>query len=358
MRGRAFLLRVTEHGQLSGMADHSSKGPGARFRGQIAPLADSTSRPLWSVMIPTFNCASYLSATLKCVLEQDPGPEAMQIQVVDDHSTNDDPLEVIRSVVGERVEFFRQQVNKGVVGNLNTCINRARGEIVHLLHGDDLVQPGYYSSMTRVFENEAELGAAFCRHVYIDDHGSEIGNDPPFDFASGIITEPAGFLGAEQRIMTPSISVRRRVYEELGGFDRRLKYAEDWEMWMRIASRYPVFYLDKVLSCYRMHENSNSGRSVVNAISDTHHAIRIFSRYFPKNESVPMRESAIRTYAKSALSMADRLIEKREFRGAVNQLWVALKMNCSADMFREVLNRIRKIVSDLILVLASRRSSS
>src|SRR5262249_49179546 len=52
----------------------------------IPPVPDGIARPLWSVMIPTFNCASYLRETLRSVLTQDPGRDVMQIEVVDDCS--------------------------------------------------------------------------------------------------------------------------------------------------------------------------------------------------------------------------------------------------------------------------------
>ena len=60
-------------------------------RAPVPPVTDARARPLWSVMIPTYHCARYLAETLASVLDQDPGPEAMQIEVVADHSTADDP---------------------------------------------------------------------------------------------------------------------------------------------------------------------------------------------------------------------------------------------------------------------------
>ena len=78
----------------------------------IPPVAPGP-RPLWSVMIPTYNCAGYLRETLASVLAQDPGPEAMQIEVVDDASTRDDPEAVVREFGGSRVGFFRQPENVG-----------------------------------------------------------------------------------------------------------------------------------------------------------------------------------------------------------------------------------------------------
>ena len=57
----------------------------------IAPVASDVHRPLWSVMIPAYNCARYLRQSLESVLVQDLGPSHMQIEVVDDRSTEDDP---------------------------------------------------------------------------------------------------------------------------------------------------------------------------------------------------------------------------------------------------------------------------
>lgn len=73
---------------------------------EIAPVPATASRPLWSVMIPAYNCGQYLIETLRSVLDQDPGPEVMQIEVVDDCSTQDDSEAVVRSLGKGRVSFF------------------------------------------------------------------------------------------------------------------------------------------------------------------------------------------------------------------------------------------------------------
>src|SRR5579872_4175700 len=94
----------------------------------IAPLGSTEPRPFWTVMIPTYNRSTYLERTLRSVLAGDPGPEVMQIEVVDDASTVDDPEPVVRRVGGDRVSFFRQPRNLGLVGSWNSCIERAVGE--------------------------------------------------------------------------------------------------------------------------------------------------------------------------------------------------------------------------------------
>jgi glycosyltransferase involved in cell wall biosynthesis len=108
----------------------------------IDPVSDGQPRPFWSVMIPTYNCAQYLRETLASVLAQDPGPEDMEIEVVDDQSTRDDPEAVVRELARGRVRFFRQPQNRGAIRTFNTCIARSRGRWLHILHGDDTVRPG------------------------------------------------------------------------------------------------------------------------------------------------------------------------------------------------------------------------
>ncbi len=92
------------------------------YRLRVAKLSEEVERPLWSVMIPTYNCANYLRETLASVLAQDLGPDFMQIMVVDDHSLKDDPEAVVRKIGNGRVEFYRQETNVGHVKNFQTCL--------------------------------------------------------------------------------------------------------------------------------------------------------------------------------------------------------------------------------------------
>lgn len=290
-------------------------------RGAVLPLPDGD-RPRWSVMIPTYNCARYLEATLRSVLAQDPGPEAMQIEVVDDHSTADDPEEVVARLGGGRVDFYRQPENVGVVANMNACLQRSRGEIVHLLHGDDLVLEGFYRTLGDRLWVHPEAGAAYCRHLYVDERGHRLDIAPHDPAVSGILAEGARFLAAEQRIMTPCIVVRRSVYEQLGGFDDRLACAEDWEMWVRVAARFPVYYEERPLACYRLHDDSNTGRNLRNGLSLDHTrlAIELFADYFEPAERRAVRRTAFSRYAESGLEAARNFQSRGDAAAARAQL--------------------------------------
>jgi glycosyltransferase involved in cell wall biosynthesis len=303
-------------------------------------------------MIPTYNCARYLEASLHSVLAQDPGPEAMQIAVIDDHSTADDPEDVVARLGGGRVDFHRQPKNVGVVGNLNACLQRSRGELVHLLHGDDLVLEGFYQTLDERLRKHPDAGAVYCRHLYVDEHGCRLDVAPLEPASSGILAEGARFLAAEQRIMTPCVVVRRSVYEELGGFDDRLACAEDWEMWVRVAARFPVYYEERPLACYRLHDDSNTGRNLRDGLSldYTRLAIEVFARYFEPAEQRAVKRTAFSRYAASGLETAWRLQSQGDVAAARAQLRVVWKLEKSprtaAGIARVVAGSLARRVSN------------
>jgi glycosyltransferase involved in cell wall biosynthesis len=309
----------------------------AAYRLPVPPLPADVARPLWSVMIPTYNCADYLRETLSGVLAQDPGPEVMQIEVIDDHSS-DDPQSVVESLGKGRVEFYRQPRNVGIPQNFHTCLTRARGQLVHLLHGDDGVLAGFYAQMQQGFARRPDIGAAFCRHIFLDSQGNRLAVSDLEQPQSGVLDNGLERLALEQRIMTPSIVVRREVYEALGAFDSRLICAEDWEMWVRIAARYPVWYEVQPLALYRMHNNSNTGRHMHSAedIRYTRLAIEMFKAYLPADRAENITRQARQTYALSAVDNARTLWANRDKTGAHAQIREALQLSRSLQVLTAV----------------------
>ncbi|WP_062291799.1 glycosyltransferase [Nostoc piscinale] len=293
----------------------------------ILPITTSEIRPFWSVMIPTYNCANYLKETLLSVLTQDPGLEQMQIEVIDDCSTKDDPETVVKDIGQGRVSFFRQQQNVGATANFNTCIQRAKGEWIHILHGDDTVLPNFYSRLRQGIEQDPTVGAAFSRYLHIDESSN-------WRLMSHLERETAGTLpnfwqtlAVINRVMTPCIVVKRSVYEDLGGFHPELIHAADWEMWRRIAVNYPIWFEPQPLACYREHSSSDTSRltrSGANLI-DICKSIDIAESYLPEQISVQLSNQSREYYAGQALNTAHRMLNKGDMYGAINQIQEALK---------------------------------
>ena len=308
------------------------------YRLSVAPVPEGVERPFWSVMIPTYNCANYLRETLASVLAQDMGAEMMQIMVIDDHSTKDDPEAVVREIGNGRVEFYRQEVNVGHVRNFQTCLEKSRGRVVHQLHGDDLVCNGFYEKLAIGFEKYPEIGAAFCRHIIMDEYGNTLNPSVAELPESGVlpkdwVEELIGF----QRIQTPAMVVRRDVYEALGGFDSRLCMAEDWEMWVRVASSYPVWYEPELLAKYRKNSRSITSRNIRTGeiVRDMRKMIEIVEE---ENLSGIVTEALVKHTKQNcaffALSNADTLMNSDDAYGAINQIREAIKLRPNFKVIR------------------------
>jgi glycosyltransferase involved in cell wall biosynthesis len=208
-------------------------------------------RPLWSVMIPVYNCSDYLIEAIESVLSQDPGRDIMQIMVVDDASTDANVEKIVNEVGKGRVSYFRQPANKGSLINFQTCINLSTGLLIHLLHGDDRLKPGFYEKMGRLFKDFPEAGAAFCNYTPIDHKGNQRGSiSGLFGHAEGYLQDPLYVIGVRHPTQYVSMVVKRSVYEDLGSF-YGVCFGEDWEMWTRIAKNYPVVFTPDNLAEYR-----------------------------------------------------------------------------------------------------------
>lgn len=288
----------------------------------IASLPAGIPSPLWSVMIPTFNCTEYLRQTLESVLRQDPGPERMQIEVVDDCSTKDDPEKVVAEVGAGRVQFFRKEKNDGATKNFNTCIERSHGRLIHILHGDDYVHPGFYERMEKAATLYPELAIFFARCLIIDSSGGieSLSARVPHLEAS---IRMAGELHYTNWLLTPGVVVRRSFYEEAGGFLTDLVHVADWEMWTRAIVRWGGVFLNEVLASYRFFPGNETGR-----LSRSGENLRDYLRLLPifENHAAFDPKRFRRMVAAKAWEQASRyrVMGDREARRANARLWAEL----------------------------------
>ena len=297
----------------------------------IAPVPPGTDRPFWSIMIPTYNCAHYLRATLDSVLTTIPLDHAVQIEVVDDCSTRDDPKAVVDQCGDARVRFFRQPTNVGPQANFTDCIRRAHGEWVHILHGDDLVGRGFYDTLERALRAHPDAVAAFCRTINIDGSGTPIDLSEPETDRPGMHPDLIGRLGIRNLIMFPSMVVKRETYERLGGFHPALFHAADWDMWKRVALAGPVWYEPTPLAMYRLHEQSDTSalmRSGAN-IADARTAIELARHYLPAAIRDDLTRKARLHHGLYALELAEDMLRRRSWRSAAAQTREAFR--CSAS---------------------------
>ena len=288
----------------------------------ISRCDDGDPRPTWSVLIPCYNCADFLGQALESVLVQDPGPERMEILVVDDCSDRDDPKRVVDAVGHGRVRFTRQATNVGKVRNYEIGLQASRGHLIHQLHGDDRVVDGFYREMEAAFTAFPTVGAFFCESDYMDETGNVTGRTGRELETTGLLANWLPRLAEAQRIQTPAMVVKREVYETLGGFDRRLDCSEDWEMWIRIANRFPVGFCATARAQYRYSSNNNSARSILNGTrgSIQRQMFRIVDSYLPAEVVSLVSKTRAREQALFFASQVPKVLRANGVRGWL-RLW-------------------------------------
>jgi glycosyltransferase involved in cell wall biosynthesis len=199
-----------------------------------------------SVIIPAFNYARYLREAIDSVFAQT--YPALEVIVVDDGSTDDTPA--VLAAYGDRIRAIRQQ-NHGVSAARNTGINAARGEYIAFLDADDVWRPAKLEAQMARFDADPHLGLVYCGAESFNAEGQTIPvwrNGVQGRVAINMLRFDRDVTGAPSNVVTP-----RRVAEEIGGFDTRMKVSEDWDFFYRVATRYEIGFASGALMRYRIH---------------------------------------------------------------------------------------------------------
>jgi hypothetical protein len=296
------------------------------------------SKPFWSVMIPTYNPDQYLRVAIESVVNQPNGIGEMQIEVVDDCSDRVDVWRMVHGQFGDRVGFYRRPNRGGLAANWNDCVERAQGRWVHILHQDDYVLPGFYRKLRSGIDREPAIGAAFCRHILMDKDGHWLSIAALQGREAGILDDWLERIASNQLIQTPAIVVRRDVYEAVGGYSPELIFTLDWDMWKRIAVKYPYWYEPQPLACYRTHAGSETSRLTLSGLdlADAGKSISMSRAILPPKLADRASRAAGEAFALYGIEVSRQLMREGHFRAALTRVGQALKLRASRKVIQQV----------------------
>jgi GT2 family glycosyltransferase len=284
------------------------------------------SKPQISVMIPVYEPGELLLKTLESVLVQTNKEITFQIAIVDDASPSVDVTALVAPLMSWfPFEIYRNQHNLQLAGNWNRAIELARGDLIHILHQDDIVLPGFYQHMLTAFSSEPRIGMAFCRHAFITESGVIEKISRRERRTAGVLPNWLKRISKRDRLQCAAAIVHKSVYDEIGGYRNDLIYALDWEMWVRIALHYPVWFEPAVLACYRRHSGSATNRLAKTNLEqqDLINAIDHFAPAVKQQGSPRFVTAAYLYLAYSLLRRARKLLKAREPQRATAILEIA-----------------------------------
>lgn len=216
-----------------------------------------------SVITPSLNQGGFIAETIESVLRQS-GDFEIDYFLVDGGST-DQTVEIIRHYeellasgqwpVQCRGITLRwvSEPDRGQTDAIMKGFATARGEILGWLNSDDTYFPGALQAVADQFREHPEAALIYGDADYCDAQGNRLARyrTQPFSLDK---------LAYANIICQPSAFFRREAFAAVGGLDRSLHFAMDFDLWIKLARRFPCRYLPQTLSSYRLHEASKTIR--------------------------------------------------------------------------------------------------
>lgn len=207
-------------------------------------------KPLVTIIVPAYNRAGgLLEATLDSILGQD--YENLECLVLDDGSTDSTPqvLERYAAAHPERMRWERHE-NMGQPKTLNRGFEMARGELIGYLNSDDLFLPGAVGKLAALLVENPEAALAYPAYRVIDQDDKVLADMMPPEYTA------AEAIRLHNCIVNVGAIYRRRVVEEIGGWDVSFTYLADFDWCVRAYSAGPFLRHPDVLACWRNHPGS------------------------------------------------------------------------------------------------------
>lgn len=210
----------------------------------------SSQHPLVTVLMAAYNAEKHIASAIQSILQQT--YPNFELLIIEDCST-DNTLDEIKKFKDSRIKLLQNVCNQGVVITRNRALTEANGAFIAVMDSDDIAVPDRIECLLNEFEAHPEY-ALIGGHAHVIDHyGIPTGQQFMVETDPSLLRYRL-LLG--NNFTHSSIMMRTEVFREFNGY--RTPLAEDYDLFLRISTKYPVGNLDKVLLFYRDHTSGIS----------------------------------------------------------------------------------------------------
>lgn len=238
--------------------------------------------PTISIVTPSLNQGRFLDEAIRSVISQE-GDFSIDYIVIDGGSS-DESLDIIRkyaALVNEgkwpvlcrsiRYRWISER-DRGQAHAINKGLAMAGGEVAAWLNADDTYLPGALERVVHFFRENPSAVLVYGKAYFVDETGRRVE-----EVRTGLTDYRT--LAALNLVCQPSTFFRRQTWLEAGGLDPELQYAMDHDLWIRIAEKYELAYIEEFLSTYRLHGSSKS-LSPAHAVDFHREILKIIMRHY------------------------------------------------------------------------------
>jgi len=297
--------------------------------------------PFISVVIPTYNRARYIGSAVRSALQQK--YENFEVLVVDDGS-HDETEEIISSIQDPRLRYIKKD-HAGAPDTRNLGIAEANGEYIFWLDSDDVMMPNVLTEYARMARGWPDADVFYGNIEIFNDAGeTKVVTYPDYYQEKNLLTK----MIRDSILPNPGSMVRKRLYEQFGGYSRAFRRAHDYEFWTRVAPNARFKHVGIVGCRWRWHEgNMSAGTVQVDTSYEATIVKGLVARHglkvlFPEAGW----ENPIKAEARAYLLVAGILEKWRDYKGATECLRKALSCDHEMSEAKAALERLEWLADD------------
>ncbi|MEY8336983.1 glycosyltransferase [Lachnospiraceae bacterium 62-35] len=289
-------------------------------------------KDLVSVVMPV--CGSdYVKESLDSICNQT--YENLEIIIIDSSDETEKIREIVSGMGEKRINYFYQE-KSGVANALNFGIGKSMGKYIARMDGDDIAAPHRIAVQAEFMDSHPEIDVIASSYVMIDGEGNYIKKEIK-QFSDDEIRWELLF---DNPICHPTIMFRKAIFDR--GWAYQNVFAEDYDLWTRMAISHKIFVLPEVLLKYRVHRDNLSSANVLKVSdSDTNSAFNYINALFNIKIKADKKQLMVKNYHLAHIS-ADEVGEYSSFLISQQELlWSLLESSKFLDhQSRSMINKI------------------
>ncbi len=195
-----------------------------------------------------YNGERFLSESIDSILCQT--YKDYEFIIVDDGSA-DNSFRILDRYAKENqnIKIIRNDSNIGLTKSLNKALLFAKGNYIARMDADDISINNRFEKQIYLFENNANIGLVSCNSIVIDENGHNVKNVIMPSNINSLIRK-------RNYLVHGSVIIRKDVIDQLGGYDEEMRYAQDYEMWLRVSNNYKICCINEYLYKCRVHPDA------------------------------------------------------------------------------------------------------
>jgi glycosyltransferase involved in cell wall biosynthesis len=212
----------------------------------VRPLPD---QPVVTIVTPSLNTGRFIERTLRGVLDQT--YEGRIEHVVLDSGSTDETPGILARYPSVRVV---QPAPDGVTEKVNLGFQLAEGEVLGWINADDFYLPHAVTCAVEALRAEPDVALVYCNFLHVDEDGNEVNREASRQIGHAELVNERNWVPHQTAFF------RREALQAVGSLDASFQLVQDWDLWIRLAEKFPVRYVDDHWGAFRVSRGQRSDR--------------------------------------------------------------------------------------------------